>query len=89
MMMGITAWAKEEKAKRAAWRDNNELKKRIEELEIQLKQTLDNSISQSSALRDRMENLEKTIIDVLIHSVDMGSCYEVNLAQFEALKDQL
>jgi hypothetical protein len=36
MMMGITAWAQEEKAKRAAWQDNNELKKRIAELEKNL-----------------------------------------------------
>ena len=65
-MMGITAWAKEEKAKRAAWQDNNELKKRIEELEIQLKQTLDNSISQASALRDRIAELEARLqIDTL------------------------
>ena len=39
-------------------RTRKELKNRIAELEIQLQQTLDNSISQASALRDRISELE-------------------------------
>ena len=64
---------------------------RIEELELHLKQTLDNSISQASDLRDRIAELEKALRnllsatdDVYSNSSDLG---QAERAAREALKD--
>ena len=44
-----------------AWRVMIQQKDKIAELELHLKQTLDNSISQSSALRDHIAELEAAL----------------------------
>jgi hypothetical protein len=78
-MMGLTAWAQEEKDKREAWREIRELKKRIVELEAIIRgrdELINNAVSSRIAeLENQWISVEDKLPDEL-QSVLSFSSYD-------------